>query len=310
MVTFGFDGPEFCRAIDRLAQNHVQRVKVGHAASSLVYSVSPSAERLLRAVIENGHDQPIKGMACLALGRYLKQQSERVRRIKGDPESVKRWEAKFLEEGADKESFARFIARDPDALIKEAEAMFERTIKEFGDTSRPSDSLSTDAQAELFEIRELRVGKPAPEIAGLDIDGKPLKLSDFKGKTVVIDFWTTSCGACRAMNAYERSLVERMQGKPFALLGVNCDEDEDKLGGWIKKEEITWRSWRDANTGNARGPISRQFNVQGWPTLYILDHRGIIRHKFLNPPGAEKLDAAINALVQEAEREASGSRKQ
>ena len=94
--------------------------------------MSPSAEKLLRAVIEKNPDQSIKGLACLALGRYLKHQSERVRSIREDPESAKRWETMFLEEGADKESFSRFIARDPDALMKEAEAVFERTIKEFG----------------------------------------------------------------------------------------------------------------------------------------------------------------------------------
>ena len=65
------------------------------------------------------------------------------------------------------------------------------------------------------------------------------------------------------MNAYERSLVKRMQGKPFALLGVNGDEDKDKLKEWMKKEEITWRSWWDGGGSATRqGPISRQFNIQ------------------------------------------------
>jgi peroxiredoxin len=207
----------------------------------------------------------------------------------------------FVEEGADKEYFSRFVDRDPDRLMKTAEVTFERTIKEFGHTSRRGDSLIKDAQAELYEIRELCAGKFAPEIVGQDIDGKPFRLSDFKGKVVVIDFWTTTCGACRVMSAYERPLVNRMRGKPFALLGVNCDEDQDKVRDWIKKEAITWPSWRDGSAGNAGGPIFRQFNVHGWPTLYILDHRGIIRHKFLDSPGAGKLDAAINALVQEVE---------
>jgi peroxiredoxin len=303
VVKFGFDGPEFSRAIDRLVQNHVERRTVGDAASTLQHSVSPSAEKLLRAVIEKNPDPTFKGWTCLALGRYFKQWSERVSRIRDDPESAKGWEAMFLEEGADKEYFSHFAGRDPDVLMKEAEAAFERTIKEFGDTSRRGDSLKKDAQTELYEIRELCAGKPAPEITGQDIDGRPLKLSDFKRKVVVIDFWTTSCGACRDMNAYERQLVKRMRGKPFALLGVNCDRDEDKLRKWIKKEEITWPSWRDGNHDNANGPIFRQFNIHGWPTLYILDHRGMIRHKFRDSPRNGKLDAAIDAHVQEAERE-------
>jgi RNA polymerase sigma factor (sigma-70 family) len=93
VVKFGFDGPEFSRAIDRLVQNHVEKRTVGDAASTLQYSVSPSAEKLLRAVIEKNPDSTFKGWTCLALGRYFKHWSERVRRIRDDPESAKGWEA-------------------------------------------------------------------------------------------------------------------------------------------------------------------------------------------------------------------------
>ncbi len=302
VVQFGSNGPVFARAIDQLAQNHADRRKVGLAASSLVYAVSPSVEKLLRAVIEKSPDQPIKAMASLALGRFLKQQSMRVRSIRESAESMKRWETTFLEEGAAKENFRQFIARDPDSLLKEAESVFERSIKEFARAPRRGDSVSADARAELYEIRELCAGKTAPDITGKDFAGKPLTLSDFKGRVVVIDFWSTSCGACRDMSECERSLVKRMQGKPFAILGVNCDADEDKLTEWMKKEEITWRCWRDGNAGNAEGPIFRQFNIHTWPTIYILDQHGIIRHKFLGFPGGGKLDAAIDALVNEAQR--------
>ena len=90
VINFGFNGPEFDRAIDRLAQNHAQRRKVGLAASSMAHALSPSAEKLLRAVIEKGPDGTIKGMSCLALGRFFKHQSEHVRDIRGNLDSIKR----------------------------------------------------------------------------------------------------------------------------------------------------------------------------------------------------------------------------
>ena len=98
-----------------------------------------------------------------------------------------------------------------------------------------------------------------------------------------------------------------MQGKPFALLGVNGDEDKDKLREWIKKEGLTWRSWWDGGgSANTPGPISRQFNIDGWPTIYILDHRGIIRHKLLG--STSRLDSAVNALVEAVDNDGGVSR--
>jgi peroxiredoxin len=310
VITFGNDGPEFSRAIDLLAQGRAASRKAGHAALALTGKAAPAAERLIRAVIEKNPDQYIKGLACLALGQYLKHQSERIREIREDPEAARAWEATFLEEGSGKESFAQFSGRDPAAMLKEAETFFERIGREFGGLSSQGDRLSKaaftklvkDANAELYEIRNLCVGKPAPEIVGQDIDGKPFKLSDYRGKVVVVSFWATWYASCVDMNAYERSLVKRMQGKPFALLGVNGDEDKDKLKEWMKKEEFTWRSWWDGGgSANTTGPIAKQFNVNVWPTLYVLDHRGVIRHKFLGSPGTARLDATVNTLVEAVE---------
>src|SRR5262249_29933569 len=108
------------------------------------------------------------------------------------------------------------------------------------------------------------------------------------------------------MYPHERSLVKKMEGKPFALIGVNSDKDRDALKQVLKKEEITWRSFWNGKEGTG-GPISTKWNVQGWPTLYILDHKGIIRHKWPGSPSGDVLDEAIDKLVEEAE---GGKKKQ
>jgi len=97
------------------------------------------------------------------------------------------------------------------------------------------------------------------------------------------------------MYPHERSLVKKMEGKPFVLLGVNSDGDKEKLHKRMQEEQITWRSWWDG--GDTSGPIANQFNVHGWPTLYVVDHRGIIRHKWTGFPGEERFDSAIDKLV-------------
>jgi|SRR5947209_7976263 len=102
------------------------------------------------------------------------------------------------------------------------------------------------------------------------------------------------------MYPHERSLVKKHADKPFTIIGVNSDTDREKLKETLKKEEITWRSFWNGKEGTG-GPISTEWNVHGWPTLYIIDADGVIRHKHLGSPGDEKLDEEIDALVKKAE---------
>ena len=99
------------------------------------------------------------------------------------------------------------------------------------------------------------------------------------------------------MYPHERSLVKRLENKPFALLGINSDPKE-RLREVLKKENITWRSWWDG--GDTNGPIARAWNVRGWPTIYILDHKGVIRFK---GPRGEAMDKAVDQLLAELEKE-------
>jgi len=189
IVQNGGSGPEVNRAIDRLATSHAENRRLGDIAMNLVHSTSPSAEKLLRAIVAKNPDRDAKGRACLALGLYFKQQSELVRMLKADPKRAQQIEAAYTARGTDKASFTQLRQRDPDALDKESEAMFERAARDFANVSHFRGTVGKAARAELSEIRNLGIGKPAPEIAGEDIDGKPFKLADYKGKVVVVDFW-------------------------------------------------------------------------------------------------------------------------
>lgn len=216
-------------------------------------------------------------------------------------------ESRFLEDGGDRKGFERFRGRDPDALMAQAEAAFERIIKEYAELGDGrGGTLGQEARDELNEIRNLVPGKPAPEVTGSDIDGRPMRLSDHRGRVVLLAFWGQQWGSLRGQIPYERRLVARMHDRPFVLLGVNDDTDKEKLSGLINTEGITWRSWWDVGGRNhSPGPIARQFNVHTRPTYYLIDHRGVIRRKFLGTPGPGKLDAAIDELVVAAERDAA-----
>src|SRR5437870_12936465 len=103
------------------------------------------------------------------------------------------------------------------------------------------------------------------------------------------------------MYPHERSLVKRLGNKPFALVGVNTDGDREMLKPILEKEQITWRSFWDGPKG-VQGPISSKWLVRDWPTLYVIDHRGIIRHRYLGAPGKRTIDDALDKLIYEAEK--------
>src|SRR5262245_3469336 len=102
------------------------------------------------------------------------------------------------------------------------------------------------------------------------------------------------------MFPHERSLVKRLDGKPFALIGVNSDRDKSKLKEENEKQQITWRSFWNGPEGTG-GPISKAWKVTGWPTLYLIDAKGVIRRKYVGNPGDKVLDEEIDKLVKEAD---------
>ncbi len=98
------------------------------------------------------------------------------------------------------------------------------------------------------------------------------------------------------MFPHERSLVTKLAKKPFALLGVNTDGDGiEKFKANMQTHKINWRSWQDGQGG----PICKQYQVRSFPTLMLIDHKGVIRHKWVGAP--KNLDDAINQAIKEAE---------
>ena len=157
-------------------------------------------------------------------------------------------------------------------------------------------SLADVARAKLDEMANLVVGRPAPDIDAPGMDGRPLRLADYRGKVVVLVFWGTWCGPCMREVPHERELAERLKDRPFALLGVDCDDDKNAAMKVMKDERITWPNWNDGAPGE--GPIVKSYHVQHFPTTYVLDSQGIIRH--IGPIGSG-LDQAVDALLKEQE---------
>lgn len=177
------------KLIERLVLKNAANPKIGQVTSALSYTPAPWAEGVMRAVADKSRDRAARGQATLALAQYLKRRIEIVRLLREDPKLAATLDTSLAALGFDKDAIARLKTTDPDALAKEAEGLFGKVVKDYNDVASGRGTLGKTAAGELNEIRNLGIGKPCPEISGDDIDGKPFKLSDYKGKVVVVDFW-------------------------------------------------------------------------------------------------------------------------
>ncbi len=149
----------------------------------------------------------------------------------------------------------------------------------------------------MSQLDQLVIGRPAPEIASRDFSGRDLRLSEYRGKIVVVSFWATWCKPCMAKFDDQRDLVNAMQGKPFALLGVNNDRDAARARAVAGNGKLNWRNFRDDPEAGA-GECADAFAVRMWPSVFVLDAEGVVRA--INPRRDDLWDIC-KSLVAEVE---------
>lgn len=144
---------------------------------------------------------------------------------------------------------------------------------------------------------EAKIGAYAPELEGQATNGESIKLSNYRGKVVLVDFWATWCGPCVALIPHEKELVERMKGRPFVFIGVSADRDPQDLEEFLAKNNLPWPNILD------NGTLGKAWHVEFLPTIFLIDAEGVIRHKFIG--GSKELDSAVEKLVSQAEARAT-----
>lgn len=289
------------RAVELILDHHINDLEFASEASQYVI-VSLSRETLLTGIVERSDDRTTQGQARIALARLLMAKAV----------SADALEARSVDEeggGADGKAFRKYVrSTNPPTIRRQVDALLNEVLVRYADVpfSRKVQidsrrTLGKAAESLLDEFHNLGVGKKSPEIDGVDLSGTPLKLSDHRGKIVLIVFWASWCGPCVAEIPHEREIVERLKGKPFALLGVNGDEDKTAARKVIESEKVNWLNWSDPVTSGGAGPIVESFHVHAWPSTFLIDANGIIRAK--NKQG-KALDEAIDALLLEAQKAA------
>ena len=257
-------------ALDQLTRTHARDPAISDYLQGLRFAVLSVGEdalvRFLSKVTEENSDREVRGFAQLRLAELL---------FEGSPLPAMFGAPKQPENRSEKKDRAKKILR--------------HLLAEYDGTK-----LAKETSDYLYAVEHLQVGMAAPELAGSNVDGQPLRLSDCRGKIVVVTFWASWCVPCIQGLPLERELMRKLAKKPFTFLGVNADEDRATARKIIKKEGITWPTIWDGPP--PEGEICRKWNVRGFPATYVIDHEGIIRRKNVFP---HELENVVNSLLVE-----------
>jgi len=260
LVTRATNLPQGQLALQALKEKHAAKKGLLETIDYLSHSQPVIAEPVLRVIREKNPNIEEKAAATHGLGLCLFAQSEG---NLADPKTK--------------------------PILDEAIALLTEMVTTYKDVVCNGFKLSEQAAALLFEIENLNPGKAAPEIEGKDSTGTVFKLSQYRGKVVVLVFWGSWCHACHATLDMVKAAVQA-HADQVTLLGVNTDplETYKQLAA---TQNISWRNWCDEFN---RGPISAVWNIRHWSTIYIIDAKGVIRGKDV---AASRLDQLLPEVL-------------
>jgi thiol-disulfide isomerase/thioredoxin len=285
MMQVRYNAPTGPACMQLLAEHHSGNPDIAKLIALLAYYVPhrksdshAEAVALLQSVAEKNPDRTARGHAYLGLATSARSKFE---------------DAEFLS------------SSDLEPLRRAALEAYKKVLSEYGDCRYlrtaglrpPAPTFGEEVTPEIYELEHLVAGNQALEINGVDLDDAPLRLIDYRGKVVLLVFWASWCGPCMGDVPHEKELVSRFKRRPFVLLGVNGDGDKSSARRAVKDNEINWRSFWNGS-GGPGGSIARDWNIRGWPTIYVIDHQGVIRYRQLR---GKTLDGPLEELVKAAE---------
>lgn len=164
-------------------------------------------------------------------------------------------------------------------------ATYESLAQRF-EKENPNSPHAKSLIGRVARIKGVSVGASAPEIALNDTTGKPVPLSSLRGKYVLIDFWASWCGPCRAENPNVVRMYNKFKDKGFAIYSVSLDQAKANWTKAIRNDNLTWTHVSDLKFWQSAA--AQQYGVQAIPATFLLDKDGKIIAKNLRGEALEQ----------------------
>lgn len=175
-------------------------------------------------------------------------------------------------------------------------AEFEKELVSYADQIKNDfkDNASVKEFVEkMSRLKAIQVGQPAPEFTINSINNTPVKLSDYKGKYLLLDFWASWCRPCREENPNLVRAYNAYKSKNFDILGISLDKDPAAWKQAIEADGLGWSHASDLM--DFEGESARLYQIEAIPSSFLLDPNGIIIAKNLR---GEQLDAFLSKTLK------------
>ena len=263
----GSTAPTFAKEIDAIRSSvetrHMKSLKLIPMCMALASTQDPRSLAVLEKIQAKHPDPKTQGVAALGAAMILKS-----------------------------------LGDDPELMRKRLTAL-RKAIIQSSDVDLGGTTVAKLAQDELYIIQHLSKGRIAPDLSGTDSAGHPLKLSDHKGKVILLIFWSSSMPDADRVLQITANLAKKFHDKPMLVLGVNPDPLE-KLRALESNGKVTWQ-----NLSDPANALSSQYRVGSWPLVYVLDGSRKIHYSGAQGSFAE---LTAEALVAEIKPPAPGEK--
>lgn len=178
--------------------------------------------------------------------------------------------------------------------LDDARAEYNLVLRDYSDVNPRLTQFTNQTIADMESQRLLGVGMDILDFEVTGIDGQRLSPDMYKGKVLLLDFWATWCGPCKADMPNVKKVYSKYKSQGFEIVGISLDRSRAALDAYIDRNNIEWPQYFDGKYW--QNDVAVQYGVKSIPATYLIDKEGKIRYKSLR---GKQLEVAIQALLKE-----------